>query len=358
MREKLRRLFYWLRAALFTTAIHGGIIFLLIFGLFSNPEKITPAGKPIQAITISQAELDRKKQEKVKNLEELERKKKEQEEEKKRKAEIEKQKKEEAERKKKEQEQKKLEEEKKRKQEEKRALKEKERVQAIKDNCQELVLEEEQSGKINHELDDLCDKQREQLKQKRVQEKSREEEQKRAQEELEKKRKDEEKRKKEEQEKKRKEEEERKKKEAEKQRKEEEKKKREAEERRKAEEKRKAEQALQAQLEAERRQKLAAQTEQDAANALQAAAGRIKTAIENNWRRPGTSRVGLKAVIQLKVSRSGEVLQAQVIKSSGDPFFDQSAELAVQKASPLPIPTDPKYYEYINEFNIEFNPDE
>ncbi|MGI9319124.1 MAG: cell envelope integrity protein TolA [bacterium] len=350
MRERLRRLFYWIRAALFTVAIHGGIIFLLVYGLFSDPEKIIPAGKPIQAIAISQAELDRKKQEKVKNIEELERKKKEKEAEEKRKVEQEKKKKEEEEQKKKEQEQKKLEEEKKRKQEEKEVLQEKQRKQAIKDNCVELVQKEAESGEVNHELDELCEKQRDKLKQKRADEQKRKDEEKRKQEDLEKEKKAEEKRKKEEQEKK--------KQEQERKKKEEEKKKREAEERRKAEEKRKAEQALQAQLEAERKQKLAAQTESDAANALQAAAGRIKAAIENNWRRPGTSRVGLKAVIQLKVSRTGEVLQARVIKSSGDPFFDQSAELAVQKASPLPIPTDPKYYEYINEFNIEFNPDE
>lgn len=350
MREKLRRLFYWIRAALFTIVIHGGIIILLVFGLFSNTQKIVPAGKPIQAITISEAELDKQKQEKVKNLEELERKRKEQEAEEKKQLEIEKQKKEEAEEKRIQEEQEKIEQEKKRKEEEKQTLQEKKRKDEIKDNCVKLVQDEEESGEINHELDELCEQQRESLKNKRVDEKKRKEEDKRKKEELEKERKAEEKRKKEEEEKKRKEEEQRKKQEAEKKRK--------AEERRKAEEKRKAEQALKAQLETERRQKLAAQTEVEAANALQAAAGRIKAAVENNWRRPGTSRVGLKAVIQLKVSRTGEVLQVRVIKSSGDPFFDQSAELAVQKASPLPIPTDPKYYDYINEFNIEFNPDE
>jgi colicin import membrane protein len=58
------------------------------------------------------------------------------------------------------------------------------------------------------------------------------------------------------------------------------------------------------------------------------------------------------------VSRSGEVLSANVVKSSGDSFFDKSAELAVQKASPLPFPSDPKYYEFINEFDLLFKPDD
>jgi len=121
-----------------------------------------------------------------------------------------------------------------------------------------------------------------------------------------------------------------------------------------AAERKRAEDEFQKRLDAERQ----AQTQAEAANALQAAAGRIKAAIEENWRRPGTSRVGLSALLQLKVAPNGDVVRVKIIRSSGDPFFDQSAEIAVKKASPLPIPTNPKYYEHLNEFNIEFNPDE
>ena len=95
-----------------------------------------------------------------------------------------------------------------------------------------------------------------------------------------------------------------------------------------------------------------------AANALSASAGRIRSAIEASWRRPGASLRGLKVVIEIRVGRNGEVQNARIVESSGDTRFDESAELAVKKASPLPIPNEPEYYDHIKEFRIEFNPDE
>ena len=148
---------------------------------------------------------------------------------------------------------------------------------------------------------------------------------------------------------------EKKKLEAEKQKKAEEDKKKQAEKKRKeAEDRKKAEDALKKQLEAEQ----ASRVKVDAANAMSSLVDRIAAAVENNWRRPLNSRSGLKATIRVKVSRNGDVLSANVVKSSGDSFFDQSAELAVKKASPLPFPADPKYYEHINEFDLLFNPDD
>ena len=119
-----------------------------------------------------------------------------------------------------------------------------------------------------------------------------------------------------------------------------------------------AEQKLKAQLAAEQEARLAAQTEKAATDALSAMAGRIRASIEANWRRPGTGLRGLKVVISLRVGRNGDVQNARIVESSGDPRFDESAELAVQKASPLPIPKEPEYYEYIKEFRIEFRPDD
>ena len=49
---------------------------------------------------------------------------------------------------------------------------------------------------------------------------------------------------------------------------------------------------------------------------------------------------GLKCTIQVKLLPSGEVMDAVVVGSSGDPVFDRSAENAVRKASPLPVPQD------------------
>jgi len=48
----------------------------------------------------------------------------------------------------------------------------------------------------------------------------------------------------------------------------------------------------------------------------------------------------------------------RVAQGSGDPLFDESAVVAVQRASPLPFPTEPKYYEFIREFQFKFSPDD
>jgi colicin import membrane protein len=53
-----------------------------------------------------------------------------------------------------------------------------------------------------------------------------------------------------------------------------------------------------------------------------------------------TATQGLKCTIQVKLLPSGDVMEAVVVSSSGDPVFDRSAENAVRKASPLPVPQD------------------
>ena len=225
-------------------------------------------------------------------------------------------------------------------------------------------LEAAQAAKALKELEDLKRaREAEERKQKALAEKQRKAEEKRKAAEkkkkleVEKKRKAEEHKKKLEVEKKRKAEENKKKLEAEKKRKaEEDKKKLEAE----AEKKRQEEEAkrlraeqLRKQLEKEQRVK----TQNDAGDALSALVDRIAAAVENNWRRPRASQSGLTVTIRVKVARDGRVASARVTRSSGDPFFDQSAELAVHKASPLPFPDNPEYYEFINEFDFKFNPD-
>ena len=194
-------------------------------------------------------------------------------------------------------------------------------------------------------------------------EKKRKDEQLKKKQEDEKKRKADELKKKQEDEKKRKADELKKKQEVEKKRKAEQlKKKQEAEKKRKAEELKKKQEAetkrqraeqLRKRLEQEQR----AKNENDADHALHALVDRIASVVENNWRRPQTSQSGLTATIGVKVARDGQVLSAWVIHTSGDPGFDDSAQIAVRKASPLPFPSEPHYYEFINEFNFKFDPD-
>jgi len=148
-----------------------------------------------------------------------------------------------------------------------------------------------------------------------------------------------------------------------------------AEEKRQAEAKRRAEEALKKQLAAEearkaeekrreeveakrRAEKQLAQTRAAAANALGALKDRIAAAVESVWRRPAGSSSGLTALIRVRVARDGAVTFARVAESSGDRLFDESAVIAVQRAAPLPFPAEPKYYEFIKEFNFKFAPDD
>jgi len=238
---------------------------------------------------------------------------------------------------------------------EERRLREIEEQKQREAEAEQLVREQEEQR--------IQEAERQRVEQERREREQREQEEARKlAEEQEQKRKEEEARKKsEEEERKRKEEEERKKAEAERKRKEEEARKKAEEERRQREEeaRKKAEEAEKKRLEEEEllKELEAEATRSRAERALQSLSDVIAEHIEDNWRRPSPDIQGLQATIVVRVSINGEVLLAEVTKSSGDPEFDRSAEVAVVKASPLPFPTNPKYHEYIKEFVLTFNPD-
>jgi colicin import membrane protein len=175
--------------------------------------------------------------------------------------------------------------------------------------------------------------------------------------EAEKKRREEEARKKAEAEKKRKEEEERKKAEAEKKRKEEEeRKKAEAEQKRKQEEARKkAEQELQARLAAEQARE-AAQRQSAMQRMVDEYVLYIQEKVQRSWIRPPSSGSELSCTVEVRLIPSGEVIDAQIVRSSGNSAFDRSVEAAVFKASPLPVPPDPDVMEQFRSLRFEFKP--
>ena len=84
--------------------------------------------------------------------------------------------------------------------------------------------------------------------------------------------------------------------------------------------------------------------------------GELKDKVRRNWTYAGDA-TGLQMIISVKVTRDGEVTSVNVVHGSGDPIFDRSAENAVLKASPLPFPDNPKYYEFIKQFNFIFTPE-
>ena len=111
-----------------------------------------------------------------------------------------------------------------------------------------------------------------------------------------------------------------------------------------------AEQALQKQLAEE-------QAQARAESALSQYIPYIQDKIQRNWLRPAGSPAGLSCLILVKLIPGGEVVDAKVVRSSGDPLFDRSVETAVLKASPLPLPEDAAMFKYFREINFNFNPD-
>ena len=67
---------------------------------------------------------------------------------------------------------------------------------------------------------------------------------------------------------------------------------------------------------------------------------------------------GLKCTLLVRMIPGGEVVDARVVKSSGNATFDRQAELAVRKGSPLPVPEDPRLFEQMRQIQFEFDPSE
>ena len=119
--------------------------------------------------------------------------------------------------------------------------------------------------------------------------------------------------------------------------------------------------SLQRQLAEEQAHRAAAAATAAAAAKAQSAIARYKVLIrqkvEQNWVRPPDSRKGMKCVVRVKLVQGGDVLEAEVVQSSGDPVFDRSVENAVYRASPLPLPDDSTLFPYFRELEFTFKPE-
>ena len=82
----------------------------------------------------------------------------------------------------------------------------------------------------------------------------------------------------------------------------------------------------------------------------------IRYKVNKEWANP-SEIASVVVTISVKVTRSGEVISTKMVRGSGDVIYDRSTEVAVLKASPLPIPDDPRCYEIIKEFEFDFLPE-
>ncbi len=146
---------------------------------------------------------------------------------------------------------------------------------------------------------------------------------------------------------------------AEKKKAEEARKKRDAEEaRKKAEEKKKRDEAarreseLREALEAEEQAARAAADEDEIAQFI----ARIQAQVQASFINPAQGQQ-LKCVIRVRMLPGGDVVEAQVVQSSGNESFDRQSEVAVRKAAPLPVPAEARLFERMRTINFEFSPE-
>ena len=116
------------------------------------------------------------------------------------------------------------------------------------------------------------------------------------------------------------------------------------------------EQSLQEQLAAEEKARLAAASAARAGTVVDRYRALIQQQVNNNWNRPLNIK-GLKCEVHVRLTPSGEVLSANVVRSSGNAIFDRSVENAVYKAAPLPLPGDPALFDNFREIRFVFDPD-
>lgn len=119
-----------------------------------------------------------------------------------------------------------------------------------------------------------------------------------------------------------------------------------------------AEQSLQEQLAAEEKARQAAAHAARVATVVDKYKALIRQRVSRSWSRPLGVAKGLQCVVSVRLTPSGEVLAAMVVRSSGNPLFDRSVENAVYKAAPLPLPDDPTLFDNFREIEFLFNPEE
>ena len=87
----------------------------------------------------------------------------------------------------------------------------------------------------------------------------------------------------------------------------------------------------------------------------------IQQAVQSVWSRPPSARNGMRAILQIRMLPTGELVEATITESSGDPAFDRSAENAVYSAAPFrelqALPTN-VFNENFRSLSLIFQPED
>ncbi len=83
----------------------------------------------------------------------------------------------------------------------------------------------------------------------------------------------------------------------------------------------------------------------------------IIDAISRQWILPDNVNQNLSSQFRIRLSQNGTVLEVHLIRSSGDAILDRSAQTAIYKASPLPVPHDQKIFNLFREISLTVRPE-
>ncbi|MGC1182761.1 cell envelope integrity protein TolA [Legionella sp.] len=84
----------------------------------------------------------------------------------------------------------------------------------------------------------------------------------------------------------------------------------------------------------------------------------IVNAIGRNWILPENVDSSLSSQFRIRLAPGGSVLEVTLIRSSGDPLLDRSAQTAIYKASPLPVPADANTFNMFRDISLTVRPEQ
>lgn len=83
----------------------------------------------------------------------------------------------------------------------------------------------------------------------------------------------------------------------------------------------------------------------------------IVDAIGRQWILPDNANRSLSSQFRIRLAPNGAVLEVALLRSSGDPILDRSAQNAIYKASPLPVPQDASTFNLFREISLTVRPE-
>lgn len=119
---------------------------------------------------------------------------------------------------------------------------------------------------------------------------------------------------------------------------------------------RKEEAERKAQLEKQRAEKAAARKARIAGEVNKYKA-LIISAISQQWILPDNVPERVSSQFRIKLAPSGTVLDVSLLRSSGDAVLDRSAQSAIYKASPLPVPSNPDAFNVFRDIHLTVRPE-